>query len=366
MDRWAPRLLPAVAVILAGGLVALALATVDDGGPSAASPPTLPNGEPAPDVATTTPPDDDGPWEPLPEPTDGDASSGSTATTAPAPVYAPVAPGSAGVVVTPTGVLAPVTIDLGNGSYEVQTPCDSRAVVTGTPLAGAHIVLDPGHGGDEPGAVGPNGLVEKELNLAVAQRAAEALRAAGATVVLTRDSDLRLTLANRAAIALGLRPVAFVSIHHNAAADGPSPIPGTEVYFQVASPDSQRLAGLLVEEIRAGLAPFGGPWESDATNGGKARVRGDTGEDFYGVLRRTAGLTSVLTEAGYLSNPAEAELFARPEVQQAEADAIARALTRFIDGGAPEASAFSPAPPATGGAGGSGGGPDGCVDPPLG
>ena len=59
----------------------------------------------------------------------------------------------------------------------MQTPCDNRATVTGTPLGGADIVLDPGHGGDEPGAVGPNGLVEKELNLAVAQLVADALRA---------------------------------------------------------------------------------------------------------------------------------------------------------------------------------------------
>lgn len=344
VDRWAPRLLPIAAVVCAG---ALAVAIAGDGGgfappaPAAVPPPTLPNGEPAPAVATTTPPADDGPWGPLPA-------------------------GPSGVVVTNAGILAPVTVDLGNGTYEVQTPCDARLVVAGTPLAGAHIVLDPGHGGDEPGAVGPNGLVEKDLNLAVAQRTAEVLRAAGATVVLTRDTDLRLTLASRAGIALGLRPVAFVSIHHNAAADGPSPIPGTEVYFQVASPESQRLSGLLVEEIRNGLAPFGGPWESDVTNGGKARVRGDTGEDFYGVLRRTAGVTSVLTEAGYLSNPAEADLFAREDVQQAEAEAIARALTRFVEGAWADGSAFSPAPPATGEGGGGGGGPEGCVDPPLG
>ena len=339
MVRWAPRLLP-IGVVLAVG--ALVVVTADGDGPAAAPPLTTPSGDPVPSVATTTPPNDDGPWDPLP-------------TEQPA-----------GVVVTASGVLTPVTVDLGDGTYEVQTPCDARAVVAGTPLAGAHVVLDPGHGGDEPGAIGPNGLAEKDLNLAVAQRTAEVLRAAGATVVLTRETDQRVTIASRAGIALGLRPLAFVSIHHNAAPEGPSAIPGTEAYFQVASPDSQRLAGLIVEEIRAGLAPFGVAWESDAQNGGKARVRADTGEDFYGVLRRTAGITSVLSEAGYLSNPAEAELFARPEVQQAEAEAIARGLTRFVLGESADASAFSPAPPSTGSSGGSGGGAEGCVDPPLG
>ena len=82
-------------------------------------------------------------------------------------------------MVTPTGLTLPVLADRGDGTYEVQTPCSETAVVTGTPLSGAHIVLDPGHGGDEPGAVGPNGLAEKELNLAVAGLVAEALRAQG-------------------------------------------------------------------------------------------------------------------------------------------------------------------------------------------
>jgi N-acetylmuramoyl-L-alanine amidase len=294
---------------------------------------------PAP--ATTTPPRD-GPWEPLPT---GDPP---------------------GVLYTTGGVMAPITADLGDGSFEVQTPCDARAVVTGFPLTGAHIVLDPGHGGDEPGAVGPNGLVEKDLNLAVAQRTAELLREAGATVVLTRETDLRVTIATRAGIALGLRPVAFLSIHHNAAPDGPSAIPGSEAYFQVASADSRRLAGLVVEEVRAALTPFGVSWESDDANGAKARVRAENhAEDFYGVLRHTAGVTSVLSEAAYLSNPAEAELLARGDVQQAEAAALAAALTRFVTGDQPAADAFAPSPPSIGASGGSGGTAEGCVDPAL-
>jgi N-acetylmuramoyl-L-alanine amidase len=326
----------ALLVAVAAGAVGAATLVQDDGLPPGSTGPTIPG------PATTTPPQDDGPWQPL----EG---------------------GSPGVLYTTGGVMAPIVTDHGDGTYDVQTPCDARATVRGYPLAGAHIVLDPGHGGDEPGAVGPNGLLEKDLNLAVAQRTAEILRAAGATVVLTRESDLRVTIATRAAIANGLRPVAFLSVHHNAAPDGPSPGPGTDAYFQVASADSRRLAGLVVEEVRAALAPFGASWASDSENGAKARVRASNpAEDFYGVLRRTAGTTTaVLSEAGYLSNPSEAELFARAEVQQAEAEALARALTRFVEGEEAAAIAFSPAPPATGASGGSGGTAEGCVDPPL-
>lgn len=270
-----------------------------------------------------------------------------------------------GVVQTPSGILAPVVTDLGGGRYEVQTPCDARATVAGTPVGPIDVVLDPGHGGDEPGAVGPNGLREKDLNLAVAQQVAEQLRAAGLRVVLTRDVDVRLTLAHRANIAVGLGAT-FLSIHHNAAPDGPSAGPGTEVYFQVANPESRRLAGLVVEEVRAALAPFAVAWASDVDNGARARIRSSDGTDFYGVLRRTAGVTGVLSEAGYLSNPPEADLFASPEGQAAEAGALTRAVLRWYGGESAGEAAHSPNPPSTGASGGPGGGPSGCVDPDLG
>lgn len=97
------------------------------------------------------------------------------------------------------------------------TPGATSTVVAGEPVVGAHVVLDPGHGGDEPGAVGPTGLTEKELNLDIALRVRDLLEAQGATVVLTRDRDVRITLATRATIARTMSPIAFLSIHHNAA-----------------------------------------------------------------------------------------------------------------------------------------------------
>ena len=273
---------------------------------------------------------------------------------------------TAGAVETASGQVLPVVAARPDGSFDVRTPCDAIGVVGGQVLTGAHVVLDPGHGGEEPGAVGANGLLESNLNLDVAQRVADILREQGATVVLTRVADVRVTVATRAALAVALAPEAFVSIHHNAAPEGPSTIPGTEAYFQVASPESRRLTGLLVEEVRAALTPFAVAWSSDADNGAKARVRAaDPAEDYYGVLRRSAGVPAALVEAAYLSNPPEAELLARPDVVQAEAEAIARALLRFHLGEVAGEAAFSTAPPSTGGSGSSGGTSDGCVDPPL-
>lgn len=281
------------------------------------------------------------------------------------PLPVPAVP-AAGAVATASGLALPLVADRGDGTFEVRTPCDATAVVPGTRLAGAHVVLDPGHGGDEPGAVGEGGQREADLNLDVVQRAAALLRAQGATVVLTRDADVRVTVATRAALAVALQPEAFVSVHHNAAPEGPSTAPGTEAYYQVASPESRRLTGLLVEEVRLALAPFAVDWASDADNGAKARVRGeDPSQDYYGVLRRSAGVTAALVEAAYLSNPAESALLARDDVRQAEAQAIATALLRFHLGEAAADAAFSTAPPSTGGGGTSGGTADGCVDPPL-
>jgi N-acetylmuramoyl-L-alanine amidase len=315
--------------------------------------------------------------DPVDRPSAGTGAPGRPGgTTEPLPVepqspWLPVEPaGGPGALRTPSGVVVPIVAVRPGGGYDVRTPCDRPLLVAdGEVLEGAHVVLDPGHGGDQSGAVGPNGLLESDLNLAVALRAAEVLRSQGVTVVLTREDDLRVSLATRAGIAAALEPVAFLSIHHNAVADRAHDGPGTEAYYQIASADSRRLAGLVVEEVRAALGAFDVAWETDEGNGARARVQTtDPGTDFYGVLRRTAsaGVTGVLSEAGFLSNAAEAELFAREDAQQAEAEALARALTRFVAGESAGEGAFSVRPPSVGAPGSAAGDDPSCVDPPLG
>jgi N-acetylmuramoyl-L-alanine amidase len=229
-------------------------------------------------------------------------------------------------------------------------------------VAGAEVVLDPGHGGDEKGAVGVNGLSEATVNLAVVRRAAAALQAAGLHTVLTRTDDYRVTLATRAAIAVAARPQAFVSVHHNAEPDGPWPRPGTETYYQVGNPASRRLAGLIYEEVVRALSAFAVPWVADTDTGAKYR-RNDRGQDYYGIMRRPAGVVTVLAELAYVSNPAEADLLVRPDVQQLEGEAVARGIIRFLTSADPGSGFVEPYPRTT--PAGPGGGPRGCVDPPL-
>lgn len=289
-----------------------------------------------------------------------------TTTTSPPPRL-PAAPATGEVLAlqTPTGVVVPV-VGGAAGAWRVTTPCGRPAVVAGgTPIHGATVVLDPGHGGVETGASGPNGLVEKDLNLTVARATAAALEREGATVVLTRTGDYRVPLSGRSTLVQRLKPAVFVSIHHNGGHDGPADRPGTEMYYQHASTESKRLAGLLYEEVLSVFADRQGiTWHANVDAGAKYRLS-DSGADYYGILRGTNGVTGVLSEALFLSSSAsEAELLASPEVQQAEAEAITRAVRRFLLGNDPGSGFVEPIPRTT--PAGPGGGSTGCEDPPLG
>ena len=259
--------------------------------------------------------------------------------------WVPIDPaGEPKAVVTPTGIVLPV-VGRDGDFYVVTTPCANQATVAGSPITGANVVIDPGHGGEEPGAVGPeHGLAEKDLNFAIAEEVKALLEAAGATVVLTRTADYRITLATRGEIATNLAPQAFVSIHHNADPDEVRATPGTETYYQIASEDSKRLSGLVYEETFQAFAPYGDiGWVSDTDAGAKYRLT-DSGGDYYGILKRTAGVPAVLSEAAFISNPAEEALLLTPEFRTAEARAIARAVVRFLGTADPGSGYVEPYP----------------------
>ena len=274
----------------------------------------------------------------------------------------PGPPGN-GVVVTDTGLVLPVR-EAQDGGFRVTTTCWREGFVSsGTYLGGVDVVLDPGHGGSEPGAIGFNGLSEKELNLAVARMAATELRAHGYSVLLTRTTDVRMPVVVRSEIARAVDPYVFVSIHHNGGAVRRSSNPGTETYHQAGNPASVRLAGILYERIHSALSQYDIAWRVTGLRGANAVVRSRDGKDLYGILQYTPGLTSVITEAAYLSNPAEARLLADPGVQETEALAIAHGIIQYLTSESP-------------GSGYNGtiitsrrlgsGSPRGCVDPPAG
>lgn len=248
---------------------------------------------------------------------------------APAEPSEPIALGP-GVVVTETGVVMPV-LDVNREGFTVTTPCRNEATVTGGSfLRNVDVVLDPGHGGRDEGAIGPNGMREKDLNLQVARMAAEELEARGYRVLLTRNSDYWLAIQVRAAIGFAVLPQVFVSIHHNAGATRRSSTPGTEIYHQVDNSDSRRLAGILYEDIYQALSQFEVRWRFSVFRGANAVIRQRDKQELYGILRHTAGLNAVITEAAYMSTLAEARLLADPQVQAAEATAIVNGIVRYL------------------------------------
>jgi N-acetylmuramoyl-L-alanine amidase len=267
------------------------------------------------------------------------------------------------VVVTPTGVVLPILAVEVDGRLRVRTVCGSEAQYSGPGRRydRVHVVLDPGHGGFDPGAF-QNGVRESDVNLDVAQRTRAHLEREGLDVVLTREFDYYVPFVVRGELALNSSAALFVSIHHNSGSASLGSDPGTEVFYQQLDAKSRRLAGLLWEDVTSALRAHPIQWYGAAGAGALFR-QGRTGPDFYGVLRRTAGVPATLLEIAYLSNPREAALVATDAFREESAVAIARAITRYFTTDDPGAGFSAPrgaGPPTT-----PTGGTAGCVEPPY-
>jgi len=287
-------------------------------------------------------------------------------TTTTAPPVVGLAATDAKAALSPTGIVVPILGKTADGGVTVGTPCGRQATMrNGRPLNGV-VVLDAGHGGREPGAVGPGGLTEKELNLAVSKHAQQALEAAGFPTIQTRDGDYRISLEARAKIVETVKPRAFVSIHYNAEPDGPFPKPGAETYYQTvgaSAAESKRLSGIIYEEIVAAMSKYEGiAWVADTDAGAKYR-KNSQGNDYYGIIRRTQGTPASLAELGFISNAPEEALYRTAEVQKVAGEAVAKGIIRFLttkDAGSGFTEPYPRETPA-----GGGGGADNCVDPAL-
>jgi len=281
-------------------------------------------------------------------------------TTPPRTVAQSTIDAATGVAITKSGVVVPI---LGGepGNLRVGTPCGKEATITeATIVEQARVVIDPGHGGSESGAVG-GGLQEKNVNLVVSELVVEKFEALGISAQLTRTGDYRVPIATRAQIATALAPDVFLSLHHNGGAKRASSRPGTEIFYSEARPDSKRLAAILYDELNAAASQFDANWVSTVNEGASLRLRED-GKDLYGVHRYSPELDSVITEFLYLSNASEAALMKRPDVIDAEAQSIVDGIMRWWftdDSGTSRGRQFTDS--SSTGTGGF----DGCTDPAL-
>jgi len=189
----------------------------------------------------------------------------------------------------------------------------SRGGNPGTP--NITIVIDPGHGGNDNGATGFSGLKEKKVNLTVSLYLTEMLRARGFNVVLTRNSDIKVTLADRVAIAERVKGDIFISIHANA--HPKIHTSGTETFYfanKATSPQSFFLASLLQQETVAAL---------------KLPSHGVKKGNFH-VIRETT-MPSALLELAFLTNAVDETILSSDECLKMAAEAIYRAILRYYN-----------------------------------
>lgn len=174
------------------------------------------------------------------------------------------------------------------------------------------MVLDPGHGGVDPGGIGRQGTREKDVNLEVALRLKALLEDAGAGVVLTRRDDSYIGLYERPFDANNLFADMFISIHSNIHSN--LSVRGTEVYYYAAHSADKILAQYVADRMHecTGLVKLG-----VKTN------------DFV-VIRETQ-MPGILVELGYLSNYQEETLLNSPEFQDTAAQGIFQGVRDYYD-----------------------------------
>jgi N-acetylmuramoyl-L-alanine amidase len=181
------------------------------------------------------------------------------------------------------------------------------------PLAGTTILLDPGHGGNELGARGPNGYPEKAVNLEVSQRLQRELEQRGATVYMTRSSDVDVSLADRMAAIDRVRPTLALSVHYNALPDGGDAENTAGVGMFWYNPQAHDLAvflhNYLVEHLDR--PSYGVFWNNLA-------------------LTRPHAAPAVLMELGFMINPREFEWIIDPNEQERLAVAIADGIAEWL------------------------------------
>ncbi len=216
----------------------------------------------------------------------------------------------------------------------------------------ATVVVDAGHGGDDHGAQGPGGLLEKNLVLDVARRLAKRLEAQGLRVVMTRDADRFVPLADRTRIANDARADLFVSIHANASSLGG--VHGIETFFASldASDESARalaqrenlafgeaaaqagadpvlaiLGDLLATEHLADAQEFARMAQRRLATAEASRSRGVKQAPF--VVLMGVQMPAVLVEVGFLTNAREAGRLGGESERERLAAGLAAAVAAF-------------------------------------
>ena len=185
------------------------------------------------------------------------------------------------------------------------------------------VLIDAGHGGVDPGAVGLTQVLEKDVTLAVSKRLQALIQQSGAKTIMVREDDRDLgtsqgllkrkreDLAQRIQLALDTQAEVYISIHANSFPD--AKLTGAQTFYHSDSPEGKELAQSIQQELNS------------MTNG-KRVIKGN--QDIY-VLKK-ANQAAVTVELGFLSNAGEEQLLMTPEYQQKLAVAIYQGISVYF------------------------------------
>jgi N-acetylmuramoyl-L-alanine amidase len=187
------------------------------------------------------------------------------------------------------------------------------------------IVIDPGHGGRDPGKVGINGALEKDINLAIALRLKDLLEQNDIHVIMTRTEDVglysesdsnkkRVDLNNRIKIINSSNAAFAISIHQNSFSQ--ESVKGAQVFYHTQSEEGNILAVTLQEQLKETIK-----------DGNHRKAKSNT--SYYMLKHTTCPL--VIVECGYLSNRAEAALLVEEEYQEKMAWAIHLGIMKHLN-----------------------------------
>ncbi|MCM1409796.1 MAG: N-acetylmuramoyl-L-alanine amidase [Lachnospiraceae bacterium] len=188
------------------------------------------------------------------------------------------------------------------------------------------VVIDAGHGGDDPGKVGINQVLEKDVNLSIARKVRQYLEAQDIRVVMTREDENGLydsdatnrkvqDMKRRVALIEEVHPAITVSIHQNSYPE--EYVHGAQVFYYESSREGQRLADLVQGQLLEKLDP--------------ENHRQIKANDSYYLLKKT-DIPIVIVECGFLSNQTEAALLSQEDYQDRVAWAIHMGIMQYLAG----------------------------------
>ena len=180
------------------------------------------------------------------------------------------------------------------------------------------IVIDPGHGGEDPGKVGVNDILEKDINLQISMKVRDLLEEVGITVVMTREDDKvpdrkKEDLGERVKLINKTRPTLALCIHQNSYTT--PDIFGAQVFYHTKTEEAEDIATMVQESMRA----------IDPNN--KREIKEN---DTYYMLKFSE-VPTIIVECGFLTNPTEAQKLTTEEYQEEVAFAICEGIVKWLD-----------------------------------